>query len=279
MGIVDTLVGQKLSVPELHDPGIDFRPLVSAAEDTGCRVYAALQSHLDSDRLGDASIEMIRAAACNCWSQGVDGLYLAHWFGRWPYQADFYEILRELPYPEVMAPRDKIYSVPTETGRYPEPTVEPGLSMDLPAALEKGEPIHIPVAVSDDLPRWNKVGRVHEVLLRVRVMNTTERDRLTFRLNRREISVESMRKINEMYRMSAPRYRTGSGYWFVFRLDRAHWPRRGNNNLEVTLERRDPVVTPEVYVRDVELEIRYLMGRSFGRYPERDLGPSAPSGT
>ena len=29
---------------------------------------------------------MIRAAACNYWDQGIDGLYLAHWFSNWPYE-------------------------------------------------------------------------------------------------------------------------------------------------------------------------------------------------
>jgi hypothetical protein len=81
-----------------------------------------------------------------------------------------------------------------------------------------------------------------------------------------------------MYRMSAPRYRTGSGYWFVFRLDCAHWPRRGSNRIEVELTKRDGAVLPPVVLRDVELEIRYLMGRNFHRTPEEDLGPRESSG-
>lgn len=81
-----------------------------------------------------------------------------------------------------------------------------------------------------------------------------------------------------MYRMSAPRYRTGSGYWYVFRPDRTDWPRRGENKLQVYLLERDPDVTPGVYIRDVELEIRYLMGRSFHRMTDPDLGPFEPSG-
>ena len=125
-GLVNVLIGQAFSGPELLDSTVDFRPLVAAAEGTGCRVHAALQSHVDSDRLGEATIEMVRGAACNYWAQGVDGLYLAHWFGNWPYQASFYEKLREVPYPEVMAARDKIYYIPTVTGRYPNPTTEPG---------------------------------------------------------------------------------------------------------------------------------------------------------
>ena len=94
-------------------------------------------------------------------------------------------------------------------------------------------------------------------------MNTTELDRLTFRLNGETLPDASLRKINQMYRMSAPRYRTGSGYWFVFRLDRNHWPNNGKNTIEVSLTRRDPDVIDEVFVRDVELEIKYLMGKNF----------------
>ena len=277
-GIVDVLIGQAFSGPELLDPTIDFRPLVDAARGTGCRIHAALQSHIDSDRLAEGSIEMIRAAACNYWSQGIDGLYLAHWFGNWPYQASFYEKLRELPHPDVMAPKDKIYSIPTETGRYPAPPTEPGTAMQLPAMLKTGDSVKVMLPISDDLPRWRKVGRVHQILLRIRIMNSTERDRLSFRLNGKELPTAQLRKINEMYRMQAPRYRTGSGYWFVFHLEPGHWPRRGNNILEVELHRRDRQITPPIYIRDVELEIEYLMGRNYNRGQDADLGPYEHSG-
>ncbi len=177
-GTVDVLIGQTFSGPELLDQMAEFAPLVELAKGTGARVHAAIQSHVDSDRLGEASIEMIRAAACNYWRQGIDGLYLAHWFGNWPYQASFYEKLRELPHPDIMAVKDKHYYVLTGTDRYPEPATEPGCAVRLPVALSVDGPSRITFNISDDLPRWHKVGRVHEVLLRVRVMSTTERDRL-----------------------------------------------------------------------------------------------------
>lgn len=296
-GIVDVVIGQTLSGPELLDAMTDFRPLIEAAKGTPCRIHAALHSHVDSDRLSEATIEMIRAAACNYWAQGVDGLYLAHWFGNWPYQASFYEKLRELPHPDIMAPKDKYYYVPTETGRYPKPVTEPGITMTLPAALELNKPTTVHFHISDDLPRWDKVGRVHEVLLRIRVMNTTESDQLRFRLNGVELpdcrhrgrgrpgpqaetpaQATTLRKINEMYRMQSPRYRTGSGYWFIYRLDQVHWPQKGNNNLEVTLLHRDADVTPQVYIRDVELEIKYLMGKNFHRGQDLELGAYERSG-
>ena len=58
---------------------------------------------------------MLRAAACNFWDQGVDGLYVSEWFHLWPYEASFYEKLRELPYPSIMAAKDKYYFLLTNT--------------------------------------------------------------------------------------------------------------------------------------------------------------------
>jgi hypothetical protein len=272
-GIVDVLVGQTFSGPELVDQTVDFRPLVAAAKGSKCRVHAAIQSHLDSDRLGEAPIEMIRATACNYWAQGVDGLYLAQWFNNWPYGATFYEKLRELPHPDIMAPKDKFYYIPTTTGRYPQPVVEPGASMQLPAELKPGRPVTVSFSITDDLPRWHEAGRVHQVLLRARLNDTTELDRVRFRFNERELPGSLLRKINQMYRMSAPRYRV-FGYWFIYHLDLEHWPVHGNNSLEVTLLERDPDVIPPVVLRDVELEVKYLMGKNFYRGEDPDLGPT-----
>ena len=197
-GIVDVLIGQNFSGPELLDHNANFRPLVAAAKGSQCRVHAAIHSHIDSDRLGEATVKMIRAAACNYWDQGVDGLYLAHWFSNWPYRGDFYEKLRELPYPEVMAPKDKTYFVTTTTGRYPRPSTEPGLSLQLPADLRVNQAVKVEMAVSDDLVRWHKAGRVHEVLLRARMTNSTELDRFSFRLNGKALPQSGLRKINQL---------------------------------------------------------------------------------
>ena len=93
-------------------------------------------------------------------------------------------------------------------------------------------------------------------------MRYTEQDRLSFKLNGIDLPADLMRKINHNYMMDAPRYRTHSSYWFIFKLDRDHWPIQGDNNIEVTLRYRDPDMTPEMMVRDVELEIRYLRGKS-----------------
>lgn len=140
LGIVDVLAGQVLSGPELHESACqDFGVLAAAADAAGgrCSVLATLQSHVDSDRVQEAPIQMIRGAACNYFAQGVHGLYLAHWFNNWPYESTFYEKLRELSDVEVMAPKDKIVFVSTATGRYDTSqlgpgSLEPGFEMELP---------------------------------------------------------------------------------------------------------------------------------------------------
>ncbi len=277
-GLVDVILGESTAGASVTDPTVDFRPLLECAEGSGCRVHGVLRNHVDSDRLYTAPIQMIRAAACNYWEQGVDGLCCAHWCGNWPYGPEFYEQLRELPFPEVMAARDKIYAVPTVTGRSPEPAD----GNQLPAPLEPGVPVRLQVPVSDDLPRQEAAGRLHEVILRIRVTRVTERDRLRFRLNGSELPADRLRRIDHVYQISAPRFRSHSSYWFVFKPGPGELPLRGGNEIEVTLLERDPELTPEMEVRDVELEIRYLRGRSYHRgehNTDPDLGPYQHAGT
>ena len=182
-GIVDVLIGQTSSGSEALDPTLDMRPLVEAVDGTDCRVHASIHSRMGSDRLGQAPIEVVRATASNYWAQGIDGLYLAHWFGNWPYDSTFYEKLREIPYPEIMAPKDKHYYVPTEMDRHAVPTGGVDPSPQLPTELDEGGTASITLPVADDLSRWARSGRVHEVLLRVRVTGTTEQDEISVSLN------------------------------------------------------------------------------------------------
>ena len=139
----------------------DFTPLIKVADNTKTRVIAPVSNGVGSDRLGTATISVIRATASNYWQQNVDGLYLGGWHGEWPYEAAFYEKLRELPHPEIMSAKDKFYSVPTS-----EDT-----STKLPCKLELNTPVSVDFTISDDLHRWGNVDRVHEVIFRVRILS------------------------------------------------------------------------------------------------------------
>ena len=96
-----------------------------------------------------------------------------------------------------MAPNDKICHVPTDTGGSSARTSEaagvdvaaqgpqsgdrqatelPPVIQWLPVGQRVGEPATVQFTISDDLPRWDRAGRVHEALLRVRVTEATELD-------------------------------------------------------------------------------------------------------
>ena len=65
---------------------------------------------------------------------------------------------------------------------------------------------------------------------------------------------------------------------YIYRLYQNLWPKQGDNTIEVTLTKRDPDLTPPLQLRDVELEIRYLMGKNYYRNNEdSDLGPAVVS--
>ena len=131
-----------------------------------------------------------------------------------------------------MAPRDKHYHLLGETATSkPEARTS---TFQLPAPLEIDDPVSVQLTITDDLPRWGDAGRVHEVLLRVRVMNVSEMAQLPFKLNGTVLPYSLLRKINEVYRMTAARYRANGGYWFIFKLDREHWPIKGVNTLAVS---------------------------------------------
>ena len=265
-GIVDALVPSGSGMGQMTD----FSPVLAAAEGTPVRVLAPVGNGVGSDRLDTASTSAIRASACNFWEQGVDALYLTSWHGEWPYEARFYEKLRELPHPDIMAAKDKLYCIP----------IGGDGSTPLPQELAVGRRASVSFRIADDLARWAEFEQVYEVLLRVRLLNHTELDRLRFDLNGTELSENGHRRINEIYKQRVPHHRIMGGYWHVFRLGPEHWPVPGNNQLDVTLAQRDPVLDGDCRLHDVELEVRYLMGRNFHRGDgigvgdvDPDLGP------
>jgi hypothetical protein len=128
-GIVDVIIA---SSPDDNrcDPCCDFTTMVAAAAGTATRVLGCVQSYIDSDRLDQAPLPMIRASVCNAWAAGVDGIYVNQWYHMWPYENDsgFLQKLRELPFPEVMAPKDKSYYVLTDQEQPPQPPDDPQVS-------------------------------------------------------------------------------------------------------------------------------------------------------
>ena len=113
--------------------------------------------------------------------------------------------------------------------------------------------------VSDDLPAQDAAGRLDKVLLRVRVKDVSERDRLIICLNGVDLSGVTERIINLTANISWTRHRV-AGYWHLFRLTTDYWPCRGRNKLEVTLADIDQELSTQRVLHDVELKVDYLIG-------------------
>ena len=167
---------------------------------------------------------MLRAAAGNYWEQGIEGIYISRgWFYNYPYDGSFYEKIREIPAARRDGPEGQILQS-SHARRWPKAGERTG-KRHAAARDARGRDIPVPIdfTISDDLPRWDAVGRVHEVLLRIRITDTTELDRIGFELNGEALPDSALRIINQMFWMSGPR-RVAQGYWFVYTLDRYSWP-------------------------------------------------------
>jgi hypothetical protein len=270
-GIVDVIIPETCGDNYSLRLNGDYTDFISLTRATDCRVLGPIASLVASDRLLDAPITMIRAMACSCWEQGVDGLYVTEWFRLWPYDSEFYEKLRELPYPSIMDAKDKFYYLPTQSDRnFTDPERNP-----LPRKMALNQPVEVTLKITDDLHKWGTVGRVHEVLLRLRIGGNVETDTIQFKLNGKPLPETLLRKINQLYVMDAPRHRVMGGYWYIFKLDAEHWPLKGENQIQVELLSRDTNIDEQYCtLSDIELETKYLQGKNFHRaYVDPDLGP------
>ena len=108
-----------------------------------------------------------------------------------------------------------------------------------------------------------------------RIRGNLETDKIEISLNGKLLPSTLLRKINQVYIMSAPRHRIMGGYWHIYKLDRDHWPVKGINTITVALLQRDSDVKGQhCDLIDVELETKYLKGKNFHRsYVDQDLGP------
>jgi hypothetical protein len=100
-----------------------------------------------------------------------------------------------------------------------------------------------------------------------------ELDVLTFSLNGRPLP-----QAPTCLRWTAPRYRVNNSYWFCFEVLHIaeHWPIPGRNTISVGCEYRDEPIATSVLlkVRDVELDVQYLLGRAWHTGQDPALGPS-----
>lgn len=291
-GLVDVLIPSPTRTNKFET---DLRPLAALRRGTGCQVLAGLDTAMPNqtweqtralqaeDRraapaaadaehhLLEASrhkregkrgvpeampLNLWRALAANAYLDGVDGIYV---FNLWDQIARHGRhldgtILRDGRTPEALARGDKLYALDFETvgNGAGHPHAHLAQRASLPLALAPGQPAELRIKVADALERV-PAAELAEVRLHLLLVNLTPVDRVRVRLNGAAIdrSVDA-----PTLQPGAPTGPNSAFVDLVYDL-RRHRPRRGVNVFTVELAHKNPQVRPAVYLRELELSIRY----------------------
>ena len=211
----------------------------NATRQSGCQLYSRLSNN---PRLLD-SPEVFHAAAALHHLEGVDGIYLFNFFDD-PEKA----CVGEIGEPEALARLDKHYKVPKRRDPFPpkghtlwRPVVQ---NEPLPMFLVKGAAQVVPVRIADDIASAVKEKSIRQISLRVGLVDLMPgMDRVSFRLNGERLAEP------ELDNRESP-------CWLEFQLDGPPI-KRGDNRLEILLEKRDPQIHGHIIISDVELIVRY----------------------
>ena len=239
----------------LLDQEMPIEWLAEAASNAGAWTYVSLGRVPYDDRDHDMTIEMYRATAANYFAMGADGVYLSDL--HWPYTERDYQIMREMSDPDISARKRKHYFVARE-----EPTRDAfAPERHLPVVMEEGTTTTVPFMVGDRLEEARQDDELDRVKLGVRVVQYCPEDGLAFRFNNAEVSPT---RITHFYgglvsytaaRGGLPE-RINTHYWFHFDLP-LDLVKEGQNQLEVTLEKRFAPLDEERVLHQVELTIEY----------------------
>jgi hypothetical protein len=232
------------------DPDMPFDWLVQEARGSSVAVYPILQPYIRDEQTGSparlyTTPEIMRAAAANYWDRGADGLYT--WFMRWPLGDAERRTLAELGDPELIRRATKRYVLRRRSKQASALGYDAGLPVEIPSAgAARFYPVHFHIA--DDLDAPDAGPR--RVVLRILVTNLVSADRFMVKLNQRSLAGETcLRDFGDPVSPYA-------GQWLEFHL-RGVRPRRGENTLEVSLDKRPPGLQGGVTVEEIEVLIDY----------------------
>ena len=265
--LVDGLIVLPAEMEGPIDQHANFAPAVELTRQTKCRVLTGFSGLLGRQSEQYAAQQTVWAAAANAYHQGVNGFGFAghHWTPNgWPWTDEDYATLRLVGHPELLATADKHYHARSALRSGSPPSWLPGSAMDLPRALETGQPIQVPLTIADDLAHWHALGRIESVRLRVRITNIEPSlNELRVSLNGQPLDDSTLRLDDLTYRL----YRMGAinpyGYIYEYGLPAERFPKTGANLVEVTLAKRDPGIDTTFELFDVDLGIKYLTHRNY----------------
>ena len=232
------------------DPNMPIDWAIEAAHEVDAAVYAVLQPYVRDEATGSAeriypTPEHARAAACNFYSKGADGLYA--WFMRWPLGATERRILTELGHPDLMQDQDKHYHLCKRADFGDDVAYESPIPLEI-ASTDIGTRHPIPFYISDDIE--GSGGRLQEVLLRIRIQDLVSADKLSISLNGQSLADEICQ------RGFGSQISPYDGQQLEFHLQDIR-PRKGDNLLEIALDGRAENLASSLVVQDVQIIVRY----------------------
>ena len=266
--LVDGLICTS-SVSDMHDQDLDLARGVELARGTACRVIAACHAGVARQKSRNATQPMIWAAAANAYAQGANGFALdhPHWFG-WPWLRDEYETFRILGEPQMLETADKLYRIRSGVKDGTYESIMLGIAQPLPRLLEVARPVTVRLRVADNLQKYDVLGRVKSVRLRVRVTNLdASRNEIRVVLNGRELDNSGVVANDLTYRITEHGVASPYGYIFEYALPADQYPKQGYNEVALTLVRKDPDIDFSFELFDVDCLIEYRLHRHFENRP------------
>ena len=263
-GLVDFVVPMVYGA-NIVDSNMPIEWLVELGNEADASVYPFLGPYYRREgrrfhvREG-ASPAMMRAAAANYWERGADGMYT--WGMPWPLGDTERRILTELGDPDLAKEGDKHYVVSSGAdpfgGSHPSEEVgykTPPLPLEI-ASDDTGTRHQVPFYIADDIQGASD--GIRQIKLRISIRDLVAADAITLLLNGRSLDGETC------LRSSSEPIAPYTGQWLDLQL-RDVRPRKGQNLLEVSLDRRAEGLLSPLVVEDVEIIVDY------GPYPS-ELG-------
>ena len=255
-GLLDYVVPMVYGV-NIVDSNMPIDWLVELGNDADASVYPFVGAYyLWDDRRFQlrkgATPAMMLAAAANYWQRGADGMYT--WGMPWPLGDRERRILTELGDPDLAKEGDKHYVVNRSAELSKAVGYKtPPLPLEIPYD-DTGTRHQVPFYISDDIQ--GEAGRIRQIRLRINISQLVSADHITLLLNGRSLAGETcLRSSSEPI---APFW----GQWLELQL-RDVRPQKGQNLLEVSLDRRAEGLMSPLVVEDVEIIVEY------GPYPSR----------
>lgn len=270
-GLLDWVVGQDERGLTDSQPKPAWLPAAAGA--AGAHAYYRPPRRVYHEATIFPHIEMYRALQHTLVEGGWAGLY--HGYLPWPFGDAEHDLLREAGFPEVTVRRDKRYFLQPREGDPAGETTTP--DRQLPVALEEGTRVVLALHVADDVEAARADGEMRPATLTLRLQNYCSEDTLRLAFNGAPLALADADMTDERaLAMPLPASAGpiqaplgGAFHWLRFAIP-AERVRRGENVVEVVLERTEPRATFARALNGVELRLRYRdMQRPLGLEHER----------